>query len=174
MRIHPLSDVKTNKIGENTSIWQYCVIFEQATIGSECNINAFVLIENDVVIGNRVTIKSGVQIWDGVRIEDNAFIGPNVSFSNDVVPRSKNKSWVRKDTLVKFGASIGANATILPGAVIGRYALVGAGSVVTKDVPDHAVVVGNPAKQKGWVTVSGIILNSKMEDKLGIVHNLGE
>jgi len=144
--IHPLSDVQSQNIGEGTRIWQFCVVLPQAKIGANCNICAHVLIENDVIIGDNVTIKSGVQLWDGVRIENNVFIGPNATFTNDLRPRSKIYPEVFLQTVVKKGASIGANATILPGVTIGEKAMVGAGAVVTKEVPAGAVVVGNPAK----------------------------
>ena len=144
--IHPTSDVKTNKIGENSNIWQFCVVFPRAEIGDNCNICAHVLIENEVKIGNGVTIKSGVQVWDGITIEDDVFIGPNVTFTNDLFPRSKNPDWKLSKTVVKKGASIGANATILAGVTIGENAMIGAGSVVTKDVPANTVWYGNPAK----------------------------
>ncbi|MDP1872154.1 MAG: acyltransferase [Gallionella sp.] len=146
MKIHPLADVQSKQIGEGTRIWQFCVVFAEAKIGKNCNICANVLIENDVVIGNNVTIKSGVQLWDGVRIEDNVFIGPNATFTNDLMPRSKVYPDQFLQTVIKAGASIGANATILPGLTIGENAMIGAGSVVTKDVHDGAVVVGNPAR----------------------------
>lgn len=144
--IHPLSDVKTSNIGAGTNIWQFCVVFPQAEIGEECNICANVIIENEVRIGNNVTIKSGVQLWDGVTLEDNVFIGPNVTMTNDKYPRSKNPDWKKEDILVKRGATIGANATILPGITIGENAMIGAGSVVTKDIPANELWVGNPAK----------------------------
>lgn len=144
--IHPLSDVQTAKIGEGTSIWQFVVILKGAQIGRDSNICAQCFIENDVVIGDRVTIKCGVQIWDGITLEDDVFIGPNVTFCNDKTPRSKQYPAEFLKTRVKKGASIGANATILPGIVIGAGAMIGAGSVVTRDVPDHATVVGNPAR----------------------------
>ncbi|MBP3608534.1 MAG: N-acetyltransferase [Treponema sp.] len=144
--IHPTSDVKSTNIGENTNIWQFCVVFPQAKIGSNCNICAQVLIENEVEIGNNVTIKSGVQIWDGITIEDDVFIGPNATFTNDLFPRSKNPDWKLSKTIIKKGASIGANATILAGITIGENALIGAGSVVTKDVPANTVWYGNPAR----------------------------
>ena len=143
--IHPLADCKSTTIGEDTRIWQFCVVFEKAFIGRGCNLCAGVLVENDVRIGNDVTVKSGVQLWDGVEIEDHVFIGPNVTFTNDLFPRSKQyKTPVR--TLVKKGASIGANATILAGITIGENAMVGAGSVVTKNIPAGEVWFGNPAQ----------------------------
>ena len=143
--IHPLADCKSTAIGEDTRIWQFCVVFEKAVIGRGCNLCAGVLVENDVRIGNDVTVKSGVQLWDGVEIEDHVFIGPNVTFTNDLFPRSKqHKTPVR--TLVKKGASIGANATILAGITIGENAMVGAGSVVTKNIPAGEVWFGNPAQ----------------------------
>jgi acetyltransferase-like isoleucine patch superfamily enzyme len=143
--IHPLSDVQSRQIGEGTRIWQFCVALPNATIGADCNICSHVFIENDVVIGDRVTVKCGVQIWDGLRIADDVFIGPNVTFTNDPFPRSRKALAVYPVTTIGKGASIGANATILPGLVIGRRAMVAAGAVVTRDVPDYAVVKGNPA-----------------------------
>lgn len=151
-QIHALADVKSINIGTDTRVWQYSVIFEKARIGNNCNICAHTLIENDVIIGNNVTVKSGVFIWDGSRIEDDVFIGPNATFTNDAMPRSKIYPDTFKGITVKKGASIGANATILPGIVIGQYAMVGAGAVVAKDVPDRAVVVGNPAKIIRYIT----------------------
>lgn len=144
--IHPLSDVKATNIGEGTSIWQFVVVLPKARIGTNCNICSHVFIENDVVLGNNVTVKNGVQIWDGITIEDNVFIGPNVTFTNDLFPRSKQYPESFPRTVIKKGASIGANATILPGITIGESAMIGAGSVVTKDVPAKTVVLGNPAK----------------------------
>ena len=144
--IHPLSDVQTRQIGEGSRIWQFVVILPGARIGADCNICAHCLIENDVVIGDRVTIKSGVQLWDGLRIEDDVFIGPNVTFTNDRFPRSKQYPDRFVTTLVKRGASIGGGAVILPGLTIGDRAMVGAGAVVTRSVPAGATVVGNPAR----------------------------
>lgn len=147
MNIHPLADVKSKDIGESTTVWQFCVILAGAKIGNNCNINCQVFIENDVVIGNNVTIKPGVQIWNGITLEDNVFIGSNATFTNDLKPRSKQYPEKFLRTIVKAGASIGANATILPGIIIGENAMIGAGSVVLKDVPANTIWVGNPAKQ---------------------------
>lgn len=146
-KIHPLSDVQTPNIGKDTLVWQYTVILKDAVIGNNCNINCQVFIENDVVIGDNVTIKPGVQIWDGLRIENNVFIGPNVTFTNDRFPRSKKYPDEFQQTVIREGASIGANATILGGLTIGESALIGAGSVVTKDVPANELWVGNPARK---------------------------
>jgi UDP-2-acetamido-3-amino-2,3-dideoxy-glucuronate N-acetyltransferase len=147
MNIHPLADVKSKDIGEGSTVWQFCVILEGAKIGNNCNINCQVFIENDVIIGNNVTIKPGVQIWNGITLEDNVFIGSNATFTNDLKPRSKQYPERFLRTVVKTGASIGANATLLPGIIIGENAMIGAGSVVLKDVPANTVWVGNPAKQ---------------------------
>ena len=140
--IHPLSDVQSKKIGKNTNVWQFCVVLPKAVIGNNCNICSHCLIENDVIIGDNVTIKCGVQIWDGMRIEDNVFIGPNVTFCNDKHPISRNKDWVLEPVIIKKGAMIGANATILPGVTIGEYAIIGAGSIVTKNVNPKEKVIG--------------------------------
>lgn len=144
--IHPLADCASERIGKNTNVWQFCVIFKNAVIGENCNICANVLIENDVILGDNVTVKSGVQIWDGVTVEDGCFIGPNATFCNDKYPVSKNHENLPLRTLIKKGASIGANATILPGITVGKNALIGAGAVVTKNVGDGEVWAGNPAK----------------------------
>lgn len=143
--IHPLSNTQSPHIGANTNIWQFCVVLEKAVIGDHCNICSHCFIENDVVIGNHVTVKCGVQLWDGITIEDHVFIGPNVTFTNDKYPRSGNRDFELKRTHIKAGASVGANATLLPGITIGKGAMIGAGSVVTKDVPDGATVYGSPA-----------------------------
>nr|MBP3598620.1 N-acetyltransferase [Eubacterium sp.] len=132
--IHDLSDVQTQKIGENTNIWQFCVVLPDAEIGNDCNICSHCFIENDVIIGDNVTVKCGVQIWDGLRIEDDVFIGPNVTFCNDRYPKSKNKNYTMEGITIKCGASIGAGAVILPGVTIGERAMVAAGAIVTRDV----------------------------------------
>ena len=145
--IHHLSDVQSKNIGENTNVWQFCVVLPKAVIGSNCNICSHCLIENDVVIGNNVTVKCGVQLWDGTIIEDNVFIGPNVTLTNDKHPKSRNKDWNCQGITIKKGASIGANATILPGVTIGEGAMIGAGAVVTKDIDTFTTVIGNPAQE---------------------------
>lgn len=148
---HDKAIVETVSIGDGTHIWAFSHILPGALIGRDCNICDHVFIENDVVIGNRVTVKCGVQLWDGITVEDDAFIGPNATFTNDRLPRSRQprESCVR--TVIKYGASIGANATILPGVVIGEHAMVGAGAVVTKSAPANAILVGNPARIHGYV-----------------------
>ncbi len=157
--IHQTSDVQTSKIGEGSYVWQFCVILPEASIGQNCNINSHVFIENDVIIGDSVTVKSGVQIWDGVRLGDNVLIGPNVTFTNDLVPRSKQYPKSFEKTIIQYGASIGANSTIIAGVTIGSFAFVGAGSVVTKSIPAHHVYFGNPAKHRGYVTEDGKLLD---------------
>ena len=170
--IHTLSDVQSSHIGEGTNIWQFCVVLKDAVIGANCNICANVLVENDVHIGNNVTIKSGVQLWDGVTLEDNVFIGPNATFTNDLTPRSKMHDKEFGKTLVKKGASIGANTTIVCGVSIGEYAMVGAGSVVTKDIPANQLWYGNPAQHRGFITNDGIVLDLNKRDKEGKTHKL--
>lgn len=164
-KIHPLSDVLSDKIGKNTYVWQFSVILKGAKIGENCNVNANCFIENDVIIGNNVTIKSGVQIWDGVTLEDNVFVGPNVTFTNDLVPKSKIYPSEISRTLIKKNVSIGANATIVAGHSIGKYAFIGAGSVVTKNIPPFTVWYGNPAIHKGFITKNGVILDLNLIDR---------
>jgi len=172
--IHQLADVQSSKIGKDTKIWQFCVVLEKARIGENCNICMNVFIENDVVIGDNVTVKCGVQLWDGLRVEDDVFIGPNVTFTNDLMPRSRQRPVSFLETVLKRGTSIGANSVIIAGHTIGEYALIGAGSVVTKDIPPHTVWYGNPAKQKGYITKSGILLDNQLCDKAGKKHSLEE
>lgn len=153
--VHPLSDVQTKDIGEGTFVWQFSIILKNAKIGKECNINCHVFIENDVLIGDNVTIKPGVYVWDGITIENDVMIGPNVTFTNDKLPRSKNQNYKMEYTTVRKGASIGAAATILGGIEIGDYALIGAGALITKNVPARALVIGSPGKIIGWVNEDG-------------------
>ena len=143
--IHELSDCKAI-VPVNTNVWQFCVVLPKAQIGENCNICSHCLIENDVKIGDNVTVKSSVQLWDGITLEDNVFVGANVTFTNDKYPRSKSADWQCLTTIVKKGASIGAGSTILCGITIGENAMIGAGSVVTKDVPAGELWVGNPAR----------------------------
>jgi UDP-2-acetamido-3-amino-2,3-dideoxy-glucuronate N-acetyltransferase len=149
VQIHATADVQSALIGEGTQVWQFVVILSGAQLGANCNVNAHCLIEGDVVIGNRVTVKSGVQLWNGARIEDDVFIGPNATFTNDRHPRSKQYPRQFLSTIIRRGASIGANATILGGITIGEGAMIGAGSVVTRNVPAGELWVGNPARSRG-------------------------
>ncbi len=151
--VHPKAIVDTKHIGAKTTVWAFTHILSGAKIGKNVNINDHCFIENNVIIGDNVTIKCGVYLWDGMTIEDNVQIGPSATFVNDKLPRAKNKQFKLEPTLLKRGCSIGANATILGGLTIGIYALVGAGSVVTSDVPDFALVYGNPAKIKGYICI---------------------
>jgi UDP-2-acetamido-3-amino-2,3-dideoxy-glucuronate N-acetyltransferase len=149
--VHPRALCETSAVGENTRIWAFAHVLPGATIGRDCNVCDHVFIENDVVIGDRVTVKCGVQLWDGLRVADDVFIGPNATFSNDKYPKSKQYQAKVEETYIGRGASIGGGAAILPGLRIGARALVGAGSVVTHDVPARAVVSGNPARIVGYI-----------------------
>ena len=149
--VHPQAICESSMIGENTRIWAFAHVLPNATVGNDCNICDGVFIENDVSVGNRVTVKCGVQLWDGLVVEDDVFIGPNATFTNDRFPRSKVFPEKFLNTIVRKGASIGANATILPGLEIGSGAMIGAGSVVTRSVPPNAIAVGNPARIVGYV-----------------------
>lgn len=148
--LHPNGLCESPHIGDGTRVWAFAHVLPEARIGGDCNICDGVFIENDVVVGNRVTIKCGVQLWDGITLEDEVFVGPNATFTNDHFPRSKAYPPSFPRTVVEHGASIGANATILPGLRIGRNAMVGAGAVVTRSVPPNAIVVGNPARIVGY------------------------
>lgn len=153
--IHPQAIVETSSIGKDSKIWAFTHILPKAVIGKNVVIADHCFIENDVLIGNSVTIKCGVFLWDGLRIEDDVFLGPGACFTNDKYPRSKNTNYKQEKTVLRKGCTIGANATVIAGMEIGRYALVGAGAVVTKNVPDFALVFGNPAIVHGYVCVCG-------------------
>jgi UDP-2-acetamido-3-amino-2,3-dideoxy-glucuronate N-acetyltransferase len=150
--LHPQGLCESEQVGDGTRVWAFAHVLEGAKIGRDCNICDHVFVENDVVVGDRVTIKCGVQLWDGLRVEDDVFIGPNATFTNDRFPRSKQYPAEFATTRIAHHASIGANATILPGLTIGQYAMVGAGSVVTRSVPPYAIVAGNPARIVGYAT----------------------
>lgn len=158
VKIHPSADVQSKMIGKGTTIWQFVVILPEAVIGSNCNINSNAFVENKVKVGNNVTLKCGVYLWDGIEVEDDVFIGPNATFVNDKYPRSKRLREKTPSTRICKGASIGANATILTGITVGEYAMIGAGSVVTKDVPPYTLVYGNPARIKGKVNKNGSVI----------------
>jgi acetyltransferase-like isoleucine patch superfamily enzyme len=153
--IHPTALVATPRVGEGTRIWAYVNVLEGATIGRDCNICDRCFIENDVVIGDRVTVKCGVSLYDGVVLEDDVFVGPDVSFSNDPRPRSRRNRDSHPTTRVRTGASLGAGTILLPGVTVGQWAMVGAGSLVTRDVPDFSLVYGSPARVHGQVCRCG-------------------
>ncbi|MCT2195585.1 N-acetyltransferase [Paenibacillus sp. p3-SID1389] len=159
---HTHAIVESDQIGENTRIWAFAHVLPGAKIGNNCNINDHTFIENDVVLGNNVTVKSGVYIWDGVRIADNVFIGPNVTFTNDLRPRSKQYPETFLTTVLEEWVSIGANATIIAGNRIGKYAMIGAGSVVTCDVPNNTLWYGNPARFKAYICNCGEKLDEQL------------
>jgi UDP-2-acetamido-3-amino-2,3-dideoxy-glucuronate N-acetyltransferase len=154
--IHPNALCESDRIGPGTRIWAFVHILPGAVIGADNNICDSVFIENDVVIGDRVTVKCGVQLWDGLRVEDDVFIGPNATFTNDAFPRSRVRRPVLPPTTLCRGASIGANATVLPGIRVGPGAMVGAGTVITTDVPANAVVAGNPSRIIGYVDAESV------------------
>lgn len=172
--IHSSADVQSINIGENTYIWQFSVILKGAVVGNHCNINCNVFIENDVIIGDDVTVKPGVQLWDGLRVADKVFIGPNVTFTNDIVPRSKLYPSLFVKTIINIGASIGANSTIIAGNEIGTYAFIGAGSLICKKVPPNTVWYGNPARHKGYITNRGLLLDMELKDKNGEKQKLND
>ena len=153
--VHPNALVESDDIGAKTRIWAFAHVLKNVKIGEDCNLCDYVFVESGVTIGNRVTIKNGISLWEGLEVEDDVFLGPNAVFTNDMFPRSKRHSGNFLNTKLCKGTSVGANATILCGITLGKYCLVGAGSVVTKSVPDFALVTGNPAKFRYWVAKTG-------------------
>ena len=173
-RFHQTALVETDQVGEGTLVWAYAHILPGARVGRDCNICDHTFIENDVIIGDRVTIKCGVQLWDGLRVEDDVFIGPNATFTNDRFPRSQQHLAEYPRTVIKRGASIGANATLAPGIVIGEMAMVGAGAVVTHNAPPHSKLAGNPARIIGYVDATPEAPETKLVDEVRDATPLGE
>lgn len=173
---HPSAIVDSSSIGNNTRIWAFSHVMEGAMIGSDCNIGECCFIEKDIVIGNGVTIKNGVSIWDKIILENDVFVGPNAVFTNYINPRSPFKPHPSKllTTLIREGASIGANSTIMCGITIGKYAFIGAGSVVTRDVLDYAIVVGNPARHIGYMCACGERIDFNTKCKCGRSYRLSD
>jgi acetyltransferase-like isoleucine patch superfamily enzyme len=165
--VHPSALCESDAIGERTRVWAFAHVMRNVTIGADCNVGDHAFIESGVLIGDRVTIKNGVAIWDGVTIEDDVFLGPNCVLTNDLVPRSRVYCET-VPTLIRRGASVGANATIVAGNTLGEYCMIGAGAVVTHDIPPFALVVGNPSRRIGWVGMLGERL--EFSGKEGIVE----
>jgi acetyltransferase-like isoleucine patch superfamily enzyme len=153
--VHSHALCETESIGDRTRVWAFAHVMKNVTIGADCNVGDHAFIESGVTIGDRVTIKNGVAIWEGVTVEDDVFLGPNCVLTNDLVPRSRVMHEHGVPTLIRRGASIGANATIVAGNTLGEYCMIGAGAVVTRDIPPYALVVGNPSRQIGWIGVKG-------------------
>lgn len=162
--VHEQAIVESDDVGEGTRVWAFAHVMKGAVVGAECNIGGGSFIESGAVVGNRVTIKNNSLVWHGVTIEDDVFVGPNTVFTNDLTPRAHRPSnpdeWL--PTLVQEGATIGANSTIVCGLSIGRHAMVGAGAVVVRNVPSHALVVGNPAQRVGWMCICGARLSAEL------------
>ncbi|MDP9235320.1 MAG: N-acetyltransferase [Actinomycetota bacterium] len=167
--IHPKALCESDSVGAGTRVWAFAHVMEGAIVGEGCNICDHVFVESGTVIGNRVTVKNNVLLWDGVTVEDDVFLGPNVVFTNDPTPRAafKKQAHDLSKTLVRRGATIGANATVICGHDVGEHCFVGAGSVVTSHVPAFALVYGNPARRHGWVCVCGLRLNETLRCECG-------
>ena len=163
--VHQLADIQTENVGENTRIWQFVVVLKGAKIGKNCNLNCHTFIENDVVLGDGVTIKSGVYLWDGISIGNNVFIGPSVTFVNNPYPKSMQYPDKHIGATIENNVSIGANATIMGNITICEGAMIGAASMITKNVPAYTLWYGNPAKQQGYVTENGTVLSLSLIDK---------
>jgi UDP-2-acetamido-3-amino-2,3-dideoxy-glucuronate N-acetyltransferase len=165
--VHPKALVETDDIGDHTRVWAFAHVMKDASIGAECNIGDHAFVESGVRLGNNVTVKNGVSIWQGVEIGDDVFLGPNCVFTNDPNPRAyiKKTGDSLVSTRVRTRATIGANATIVCGITIGQYAFIGAGTVVIRDVPDFAMMVGNPARQIGWMCVCATKLQTPAVSK---------
>ena len=174
--IHPTAEVDDSAdIGDGTKVWNQAQVRNDAVIGKDCVISKNAYIDEHVKIGNRVKIQNNVNVYHGVTIEDDVFLGPSMTFTNDMYPRSFNSEWKITKTLVKKGASIGANATIRCGIVVGEYSMIGAGCVVTRDVPPQALVVGNPSQQIGWVCKCGFKLDTRGKcTKCGNEYDFGK
>lgn len=167
--VHPDGRCESNDVGAGTRVWAFAHVLAGAHVGADCNICDHVFIEGGVWIGDRVTVKNAVLVWDGVTVESDVFLGPAMVFTNDLQPRThiKKGSSELVPTVVRSGATIGANATIVCGTTIGSHAFVAAGAVVTRDVADHALVMGSPAKQVGWVCVCGCRLGESLSCECG-------
>ena len=168
--IHPSALVETDRIGAGTRIWAFAHVMPGVTIGADCNIGDHAYIESGATLGNNVTVKTGVSIWQHVEIADNVFVGPNAVFTNDRFPRNPHPTWEAEATRIEEGVTIGANATLLCGLRVGRLAFIGAGAVVTRDVPPHALMVGNPARRRGWVCACARRLQPEADGRARCTH----
>ncbi len=166
---HPLALIDTDEIGDRTRVWAFAHVMKGARVGSDCNIGEHSFIEGGATLGNNVTVKNGVSVWAHVTVEDNCFLGPHCVFTNDMNPRAYIKKGPEAllPTLVKENSTIGANAVIVCGNTIGRFAFVGAGSVVIRDVQEYALVAGNPARQIGWICECAVKLPMKASAVIG-------
>lgn len=172
--VHERALCDSTDVGPRTRIWAFAHVMEGARVGADCNVGEGAFVESGAVVGDRVTIKNHVLLWDGVTVEDDVFLGPSVVFTNDMRPRAAFRAESFVSTLVERGASLGANVTVVCGVTIGAHALVGAGSVVTADVPAHAEVMGNPARRRAWVCVCGRRLDEDLACSCGRAYTRGD